>query len=166
MVDYKRIKTQIAAYIIACTMAATSLAALSDFKSVTSQKTFEKLPKAQQEIVIKLRNDKTPEKTVKLNIAAYTELIRLTKVFENFVTHEERVDLIPVTNISEQAKRMVNKSELINKIVALHKNVSALAGKNALIDKEQIELSINSMNQFKEKLETDIEILGKMQFRN
>ena len=114
MVDYKKIKTIIKITLGTLAVGAALWVGVQQYQKLHSEKSFEKLPKAQQEIVIKLRENKTPEKTIQLNIDAYNELIRLTNLYNDDVGHIEKMDSIKVTNLDERVLRITDKYKYIN----------------------------------------------------
>jgi len=172
MIDNKKItksRNLAASVIVGTVMLGLSLVAVTDyFQKSGSKKDFDKLSKPQQEMVLKLKNDKSKEKTIQLNLTAKDELKRLSEAYDGFVVFETKLNSIPVVNIDEQVKRITNQSNLLKQVVQLRKDVINLKGKLTLDPDliKQMEDLIKVMASFEEQLDTEIMFLKNMQFRN
>ena len=167
MVDYKKLKKRIIITLAALDASLALLIGVQYYQKVQSQKAFEKLPKAQQEVVIKLRESKTPDKTIQINIDAYNKLIEITNTYNSSIDRWEKSDSInaKITNLDEKVQRITYKYNDIRVLVDVIRWAKSVREQFTLFDTTKIDELIASMELSKTKLEADITALKKLSFK-
>jgi len=165
MTDYKKMRRIITT--TAATLAAGVLlwVGVQKYQKYSSEKAFENLPKAQQELVIKLRENKTPEKTIQVNIDAYNRMIWITNNFNEMVTLTIEMDAKKLTTEDEKSIRIFRKQQDIGLLIMWLKEAKTLKQQMILLDTTKIDELIASMESLKAQLELDIKGLKALKFK-
>lgn len=158
MTNYDKIKKTIKITVAALTASAALLVGVQQYQKVQNKKEFDKLPKAEQELVIKLREQKIPDKTIQINIDAYNKYTELGKIFNKFVEQEQKVDSITVKSIDEITERWNYKCQRLNLLRKLLKDTDTY-GDLTLLDTKEAEDLEHSINEMISQIAYEIENL-------
>jgi hypothetical protein len=161
MVDYDRLVKKIRLALTALAAGGLIMLSVKEYQKDQSKKAFDKLPKAQQEIVIKLKDKKIPEKTIQINLNAYSELNRIGKSVEDILNQEQNIDSIKVTTKDEITTRLFHKNErkriLVDLLLQTENNEQLLT----VLGKENAEVLKKAIKEMIAETDAQIKDLNK-----